>query len=501
MDRKFSGSIAHRSLINGSALIPLFFLVWVAAILWSSAHHVAWRDEFQSWLVAVQTQSWSEFWHAIAHERTPPLLYLVQRAIGLFPFSSVAETEWGLRLSTLPFTLGFGWIWFFKLRGLSPIERILVPFSVFIFREYGVISRCYALGLFFSAGAVWAHQTRNLFWCVVALLMASLTHTIWFLVAYGLLAWILWDEWGRVSWSTLSKSTRFWSGFGLVVLTSLVLIANQIPPSDSAFTKGFTGNLPEFFSRSFGALARAFLPLELGHPYRWNYGPFFRFGHGLAVALVLLFFLKSLGVNRFRFFSVIFAPLLVFGGVHTAAHRQAGILWIVLWWVALFFPSDLSQANRQGRRWLLAILPLVSTGIWLAHWQPWRAEPLVEYSGARDVATWAKDYGQGQKISWLVDGSSSSYFSIMGRLGVPMLEIRHNRWLKYPYFVELSRWNWVDVCRARARELVELKKDGIVLAVFESGGAPPLECGESALVYSTQRPQLANESFQVYRLW
>lgn len=466
------------------------FALWLSMLLLASGQHVAWRDEFQSWLVASQTRDWSELWMAMRYERTPPLLYLIQRGLAHLPFSGTVAPENWIRISTLPFTVAFGWLWFFRVRGLSRLERILVPFSVFVFREYGVISRSYIHGLLFSSLALVAHQKGGRWWVVIALLLASLSHAIWALIAFGILGWLLWDQQAngrpRLGW-------RDALSLALVFGVAGVIFANQLPPKDSFFATGISGGWARTLSQGLSALGRAFIALESWEsPYQWNSGTF-RVGHGLVVLLGLVSFSTVIGLRQARFFSVIALPLLIFGGAYGAQHRQAGLLWAAAWLVSLFFPKGESVPRW---RWTLALLPVITTLIWLGRWQPWRSEPRWDHSGSRELVQWfKKDLGE-RPVVWLADWPPSA-FAVMGRLGVPMFDPDHARWLRYPHFIAGRTSGWPEACSVRPFAL-----NGVpVLALVPAGmGPPPRECGQAEKVFETRRPVATDESYTVYRL-
>jgi hypothetical protein len=430
--------------------------------------------------------------------------------------ASSFEPDFWLRVSALPFTIGFGWLWFFRVRGLALTERIGVPFSVFVLREYGVISRCYGAGLFLAALAVVAHQRGRFFWAWMALLIAGTSHTIWFLIAAGIGACLLWEK--RREWRRGVRDPLFWLGFVGTVCVLVIVGANQWPPHDTMFGARIETWWLRVVSQAMSALARGFIGIEsFKSPFKWNSGEF-HIGQGLLVVIALCLHTRDHGFAWKRYAWVIFPSLLIFGAVYGPAHRQTGLLWMAFWLVGLFFPVP-RPAGARGRIWVsraaFAVLPVLASLHWVVRWQPWGHPPAFDQSDSGAVVEWvrAEEARTGKKAHWMGRSGEFVMFSVMGRLGgpagEPFFDPAYRKWLRYPRFARVDRptpalwlWDWAEACRERSAEFSRLKSEGMLLAIFQQGyGAPPpAKCGRSEKVYTTTRPVASDEYYEIYRI-
>ena len=104
-------------------------------------YHEPWRDETHSWLIARLSQSLPQLFHNIRYEGHPVLwyliLYLVKPVSGKFEMAQVVH--WLISGAA-------GWL--LLTRAPFPYRvRILLLFSYFLFYEYAIIARNYAIGI------------------------------------------------------------------------------------------------------------------------------------------------------------------------------------------------------------------------------------------------------------------------------------------------------------------------------------------------------------------
>ena len=119
----------------------LILALFVLASLVTVLRHEMWRDEFEPWLVAKDNPSLADLYQAIRYEKHPVawylVLYIITRltsaplSLQLFHVALASLSAW-LVLRYAPFRLG---------------QKVLLIFGYYLFFEYNIISRNYALGI------------------------------------------------------------------------------------------------------------------------------------------------------------------------------------------------------------------------------------------------------------------------------------------------------------------------------------------------------------------
>ena len=152
-----------------AAATGVFLLVALAVLL----RHEPWRDELHSWLIARDSASPGALFENKRYEGHPSLWYLCLYAL---------TRLWSGPLAMQLFHGGIAAASVFLAARYSPftrLQRTLLPFGYFFLFEYGIISRNYALGVFFTLAACAVLRARPrrlglLTFCLVLLAQASL---------------------------------------------------------------------------------------------------------------------------------------------------------------------------------------------------------------------------------------------------------------------------------------------------------------------------------------
>ncbi len=148
MNKSIFSVLPKKNESNPSRLDWVVFLVWMSFFILCLKQHVPWRDEWQSWLVSIHTRTVSEFFNAIRYERQPPLLYVLLRI--LYEITGSSE-KWVFQSLTAVFSVASAAMILFGFQLKRPLKYLII-FGILFFFEYGVVSRCYALGVFFFTG-------------------------------------------------------------------------------------------------------------------------------------------------------------------------------------------------------------------------------------------------------------------------------------------------------------------------------------------------------------
>ena len=120
-------------------LYIVVFIGWFGLAFIAGLYHEPWADEAQSWLIARDVPIGQLFTHTLHYEGSPALFFLLLKFLQCFHFPYQA-----LFLVPLVFT-GVGvYLLLFKSK-LSPVIKILFPFTYYIAYQYAVVGRNYCL--------------------------------------------------------------------------------------------------------------------------------------------------------------------------------------------------------------------------------------------------------------------------------------------------------------------------------------------------------------------
>ncbi len=118
----------------------LFFIV----ALFGLCHHEMWRDEIETWMVARDSPDLATLFEHQRYTGHPSLWYLLLFALTRLTQDPKAMALLHLAIATLTVYL------FLRYSPFTPLQKGLFGFGYFPFYEYALISRAYALGLFFA---------------------------------------------------------------------------------------------------------------------------------------------------------------------------------------------------------------------------------------------------------------------------------------------------------------------------------------------------------------
>lgn len=119
----------------------LFIAFFILLSLVTALRHEMWRDELQAWLLAKEHASFTELAQAVRYDKHPLAWYVV-----LFLLSRLTGSPLAMQLFHVGLAALSAWL-VLRFAPFSPVQRILLIFSYYLFFEYNVISRNYALGI------------------------------------------------------------------------------------------------------------------------------------------------------------------------------------------------------------------------------------------------------------------------------------------------------------------------------------------------------------------
>ena len=229
-------------LLSGKKLEWAGLMLFTVAFVVISVFHEPWFDEAQAWQIA-KCAGLREILFEIPHyEGHPPLWHLILA----IPAKLGVPFEIGLK--TVGFLISAASVYLILFKMPYPrLMRLLIPFSYFIFYQYGVIVRPYGLMLLvFLLLALAFPQKDNRPWRFAGLLMLlCLTNAYGIVIAGGIAVCWVWElvrEKGIGAFAKeVLKDSRTQSLGALLVLALLIIWA-ILPRSDTLITSSYPSN-------------------------------------------------------------------------------------------------------------------------------------------------------------------------------------------------------------------------------------------------------------------
>ena len=118
----------------------LFWSFFMAFFLIISYFHEPWEDELQSFFIAKET-TYYEMIFELGHDEGHPALWWIILSL---PAKIGLSADLSLKLISFIFSAISSYLVIFKFK-ISKVYRVLLPFTYFIFYQYGIVSRCYCI--------------------------------------------------------------------------------------------------------------------------------------------------------------------------------------------------------------------------------------------------------------------------------------------------------------------------------------------------------------------
>ena len=185
--------------------------------------HVMWRDELQAFMVAAASNTPLDLFAKLKYEGHPGLWHLLLWVITRFTTDPVA-----MQVLQLVIALGV-WVLVWRLSPFRPVGKLLLLLSYYLFWEYFVVSRGYALGVLlgFSFVALQAHRPQQRFWPWV--LLGLLANTTVFGTIWSFALGLFYALRNRQEWRLMLP------GATLYAALAALAIVTMLPASDFTF--------------------------------------------------------------------------------------------------------------------------------------------------------------------------------------------------------------------------------------------------------------------------
>jgi len=220
-----------------------------------------WRDELQAFMLAAASSTPLDLFGNLKYEGHPGLWHLLLWLITRFTSDPVA-----MQAAQLLIALGI-WVLIWRVSPFRLFEKLLLLLSYYLFWEYFVVSRNYALGVLLGFGFVAVVVFRPKQWLWPWVLLGLLANTSVFGTIWSLALAALFAVRSREEWRALPGAAIY---AGLTVLA----VVSMVPASDAGF--GTTAKIVTTISQAqFKPMLEALdLPL-MAWPVQSAFFPFF----------------------------------------------------------------------------------------------------------------------------------------------------------------------------------------------------------------------------------
>lgn len=332
------------------------FALYVVLLCIIASFHEPWFDEAQSWQIA-RVASLRDILFSIPHyEGHPPLWHLLLA----LPARLGVPYEFGLKAVNIIVCSAAVWLLLFR----SPFLRIVklpLPFTFFLFYQFGVISRPYSLLFLAFVLAALAYPARNErpFRYVLTLVLLCFASAYGLVFAGGIaLVWLielLRTSLFRNGFVQFVRDRRIWA-LALLLLVAIVNLLLILPAPDTYATSGIAAknNLPVrlLYTTLVLPADACFYDCFAGHVMLLTAFQFYAPLLVGGVVLGLLFWTALVYLSRKRRTTALllipYALFALFGAIVYLSRSHVGIaaLFLLFWlWVDTRIGKDVDPSN------------------------------------------------------------------------------------------------------------------------------------------------------------
>jgi hypothetical protein len=476
-------------------LVGVFLLLSLAKM----AFHEPWRDELNTWLIALATGSLGEFYAILDYGGHPRLWHTCVWLLALLTDDFRAVQLFQVVVAT-------GAVWTFtRFAPFSRSVRLLFAFGYFPLFEYGVISRPYALGMLFTfcACAAFARRPRDPLLLVLPLVFLMQTTVYGVLIALALaLGWIV-----DTLLSVRRGDERRPPGGRLVAAASVFgaalafSVVQMMPAPDAVYAEGWrSGWEPYPLLRALRGPAQALLPI-----FRWQVefwgrhtlkgAPFAFAGLGAALLLGSAWFFRRRPIALLVWASGTAACLAFAYLKFSGTVRHSGtyfILFLAACWLAgIDSRSGPARLEPLRSRLLAAGLAIhLMAGVFASC-----VDLAVPFSASREAGRFMRESALGQLP--VVGDRHAKLVPVTYYLGRPIFFPDWETYGTFHYHRRDARDTGEEVVMAAAHELAAKTRGDVVLALSYRLESQPENV---ELVRRFERSIVPTERYHVYVL-
>lgn len=203
-------------------VIILLFIIFSLPLL---LNHEPWRDEAQAWLIARDSQNLTSIIHLMGYEGTPALWHFILFPLAKLelPYFSMAAVHFLLILSAI--------IVFINYAPFSKFQKLLFSFGYYIFYEYSIIARNYALSVLFLFLIASIYKERLKKPVLYSLLLILLANTNVYSLVIAIVLSVVYVS-DLKSQKTVGITKMYIIPFLIIISGFLISIYQLLPPAD-----------------------------------------------------------------------------------------------------------------------------------------------------------------------------------------------------------------------------------------------------------------------------
>ncbi len=324
-----------------------FFLLGAVTLF----HHEMWRDELQTWMTVRHCHSFSELLENKKYDEHPILWYL-------FPYFASKFTGNPLAMQIIHLLIAGGTVYLFtNYSPFSRLQKALFAFGYFALYEYAVITRDYAIGIFFLFLFLSFYDPRKkprwLLPCLLAICAQANVYSLMLSIWLGSLYYMT-LLYTKKTGAAFTKKEVFLFLFGVAIFISGISLSviQMIPPPGSWAPPPFLDMNINLVKKVLATLWKSYVPIPSNAMHFWQTNIIASLNRQVILSVVLfLFFLLAFIKKPLIAISYCAATLGLFLFFYTSYFgylRHHGHLFIVLvicfWLYSLY--SEYKIPNR-----------------------------------------------------------------------------------------------------------------------------------------------------------
>jgi hypothetical protein len=370
--------------IKNNWLTHLVFLIYIILLSVTILHHEPWADEAQAWLLARDSSPFDLLFKDLRYEGHPPLWYLILIIPSkILPYRTI---------SVISAIIAISGVYILLYRSSFPkIVRLLLPFTYFVFYQYGVIARSYVLVpiLLFAIASIYEDKTAKIYQFIALVCLLANVSVFSTLIALSIMFIHLIDLIKTRSILTKKLLIKQIISYAILALTIALIVIILWQPNDATFAKNYQYSIKQFYNMSRDILNDAMTEKLY-----------------ISIPLLLIFLIWFWQTRILLLYLISTLSLLALFSMKYYNSWHLGFIFLI-WVFVLWISFDKQRDQRIKNRWFAIIarkLVIASTLVVLGFNIYWSVSASIHdyngtYAGGEAIARYIKDNQlEGKKI-------------------------------------------------------------------------------------------------------